>query len=151
MNIEELFAKRVSEAEVGKRIWEEVVEKYQVDEKSNVLLLPENTPEYHEAAVKAFPEYLKKNGVENALILCTAERQNAVLDWLGKEAIPVIVYPAEEIDRLIRFYSMYEFTDCLIIGSLSVPDGRLGSNMIGKKGLSLESAVRVMLFDLYDE
>lgn len=151
MNIEELFAKRVSEAEAGKKLWKEIVEKYKVDAKSNVLLLPENTPEYHEAAVKAFPEYLKKNGVENALILCTMERQKAVLEWLGEEAIPVVTYSAEELDQLIRFYSMYEFTDCLIIGSLTVPDGRLGSNMIGKKGLSLESAVRVMLFDLYDE
>lgn len=148
--IEELFEKRVAEAENGKKRWKEIVEKYHVDAKSSVLLLPEDTPEYHEAAVKAFPEYLKKNGVENALILCTKERSVCLGEWIAEKEIPVAVCQAEELEQLVRFYSMYEFTDCLIIGSLTVPAGRLGSNMIGKKGLSLENAVRVMLFDLYD-
>ncbi len=37
----------------------------------------------------------------------------------------------------MKFYSLYMFTDRLVIASLDEPDGRNGERMVGKKGITV--------------
>lgn len=164
------FEKAMDEAALGKKTWISLTERYGLGKKGVVLLLPAKTPDYHEASVELLPEYMKKTGVLTAVIIL--EKKGSVPKWLDaliksglikmpegevkegndereSEGIFLHFLAKEEMESLIRFYSFYEFTDRLIIGSLEIPSGRQGAAMIGKKGLTLKEAVGAMLYDIY--
>lgn len=164
------FEKAMDEAALGKKTWIDLTERYGLGKKGVVLLLPSETPDYHEASVELLPEYMKKTGVLKAVIIL--EKKESVPKWLDAliksglikiserevkegnderegEGIFLHFLAKEEMESLIRFYSFYEFTDRLIIGSLEIPAGRQGAAMIGKKGLTLKEAVGAMLYDIY--
>lgn len=163
------FENAMEEAAFGKKTWISLAEKYGLGQKGAALLLPGETPQYHEDSVGFLPEYMKKNGILTAVILM--EEGSETPEWLEDMIKSGIVKMAEneketsachsesgiylhfllkeETEALIRFYSFYEFTDRLIIGSLELPSGRQGAGMIGKKGLTLKEAVGAMLYDIY--
>lgn len=150
-DLDSIYNDALSEAAMGKGVWLGLVDKYGLGPKGAALLLPYQTPRYHEASVKLLPEYMEKMNIDTGVILW--ERGKEFPNWLDEKglksrSILIHMLSKEEMDALMRFYSFYEFTDKLIIGSLELPPGRLGTNMIGKKGLSLEEAVGVMLYDI---
>lgn len=141
-----------SQAEKGRDFWLSLVKEYQIATREYVLLLPLDTPEYHEPALKHLEEFLVKKGASRAIVLYAGEMPDAAeyekkISEYSSYIIDVKKIRREDYENLVRFYCLYEFTDRLIIASLEEPDGRLGKNMVGKKGLTLEDVVKVTLYD----
>lgn len=149
---EKLLIERRSQAEKGRDFWLSLVEEYKITTKEYVLLLPPDTPKYHEPALKNLEEFLVKKGAERAIVLYVGEASDESEYEKKISAYSAYIKDVKNIHRedyenLIRFYCLYEFTDRLVIASLEEPDGRLGKNMVGKKGLTLEDVVKVTLYD----
>ena len=149
---DKLLNERRSQAEKGRSFWLELVKEYQIATKEYVLLLPSDTPEYHEPALKHLEDFLVKKGADRAIVLYVGEMPDAVeyekkISAYSSYITDVKKIRREDYENLVRFYCLYEFTDRLVIASLEEPDGRLGKNMVGKKGLTLEDVVKVTLYD----
>lgn len=177
-NLDLIFENALKEAALGKKTWIYLTEKYALGKNGSALLLPTKTPRYHEDSVGLLPEYMKKTGIHTAVILMETGRdipgwledmidsgivkimennsmaeqkddKGSSVKTTEGEGIFLHFLLKEEMEALVRFYSLYEFTDRLIIGSLEIPAGRQGAAMIGKKGLTLREAVGAMLYDIY--
>lgn len=123
IELDRLFA----QAEAGRRYWNFIdQEKYDF-----VLLLPDEDAEVNRLMKKAFEEMLVLN-----------KSTGKILSILDK----TISY--EDARCLIQFYSMYRFTDKLIIGSLVQPYGRKIENLLILEGVNLETLIRATLFGL---
>ncbi len=150
-DLDVMYQKAMEQAAHGKKVWMELVEAHDLGPKGVALLLPEETPQYHEASARLLPVYMKKTGMTHGVVL--RQQGGKVCHWeiplLESGNIFIEFRTKEDMDALLRFYSFYEFTDRLIIGSLELPAGRLGASMIGKKGLTMEDAIGAMLYDIY--
>lgn len=146
----DLLEKRKKQALEGRELWLSLSEEYQLDAGKYVLVLPPDTTEYHEPALAHLEEFLKRKQAEHAVVLFV-ENTGAMKKEKIREYSPYIRdvkgISRDDYENLVRFYCLYEFTDHLIIASLEEPDGRLGKNMIGKKGLTVDELINVTLYD----
>lgn len=153
--LEELLEKRRQQAQHGRDLWLSFVKQDELENGTYALLLPPDTPEYHEPALKHLPEYLKRRNAKGAVVLDVWEKEDEdekqERERFLRTYSPLIqrvgFISREDYEALLRFYCLYEFTDRLLIASLEEPDGRLGKNMIGKKDLTIEDLIRVTLYD----
>jgi len=126
--MEDRIKQLIEYADNGRKYWNAL----QLDSKEFVLLLPNDTDEEMAAICReAFSDMLEKEGVAGR-VLCVDD------GTISQEAS----------GNLIQLYSMYRFTDRLIIGSLDKPYGRKIKNLLSLDNMDLRTAVRAVLFGL---
>lgn len=143
--MEDILEKAIKQAEYGRKIWLELVDKYGLEGNFRVVLFPSDDKDINTISVKAMRKLSEK--VEKLIALSYSQE---VLSWDVKESNIILqLFSRKEAEALMRFYSMYEFTDKLIIASLDEPEGRKGKGLIGAKGITLEELVNIGIFKQY--
>lgn len=143
--MEDILEKAIKQAEYGRKIWLELVDKYRLEGNFRVVLFPSDASDINTISVKAMRKLSEK--VEKLIALSYSQE---VLSWDVKESNIILQhFSRKEAEALMRFYSMYEFTDKLIIASLDEPEGRKGKGLIGVKGITLEELVNIGIFKQY--
>lgn len=143
--MEDILEKAIKQAEYGRKIWLELVDKYGLEGNFRVVLFPSDDKDINTISVKAMRKLSEK--VEKLIALSYSQE---VLSWDVKESNIILqLFSRKEAEALMRFYSMYEFTDKLIIASLDEPEGRKGKGLIGVKGITLEELVNIGIFKQY--
>ncbi len=122
------FEEQIRKAVNGKEYWEHIYKGTEY-----ILLLPEMNENLNYICKCAFQELLKFNDSTGKIL--------SVSDGTISET---------DAEALISLYSLYCFTDRLIIGSLDRPYGRRINNLLMIEGMTLEKAVRAVLFRLGD-
>ena len=110
-----------------------------------VVLFPSTDEEVNEISLK-YTRKLAEN--KEKIIVLTHDKQIISRAAEFEENISVVEYSREEAEDLMRFYCLYQFTDKLIIASVTEPEGRKGSGLIGHKGISLEEVIAVGVFGM---
>lgn len=130
----------------GYRIWN------RIDEAQHAplyILMPEEKEEYNYYALLYLEEYLRRNGLHEAVILTCDEEAIAALGLFvpdGSIKVKAVYISRTEALRLIKYYALYEFTSRFVIVSLSEPYDTHGENLLGVRGVGKEDLV---CFDIY--
>ncbi len=122
-----IIEQRFLAAEKGRQYWKSLC----LEEQEYVLLLPEKDEELNGICKKAFNDMLHKQN-----------KKGRILSVQDK------TISANQAKELIQLYSMYRFTDRLIIGSKDKPYGRNIENLRLIKNMTLEKAIRAVLFEI---
>jgi len=137
--------KRVVKAKYGRKFWLSLVEKFRIDQSVYVVVLPDKKKDNNSLAMSLLLEFLGRKGTEKTIVLFCDEWE---LEQQIVKNISFMKCKEEEIDGLIQFYCLYEFTTNLVIASLEQPAGRLGLGMIGKKGLEKDEIFAGVVYGL---
>ena len=127
----------------GKHCWETVDGEYNAD---LYILFPHEKDSYNYYALLHMDRYITSKKSEKTVVLYS--------DTVIEKALPLFVSSTvgcrrlspHEIDALLKYYALYEFTSRLTIISLTRPYDTCGENLIGVKGVTKED---LLCFDIY--
>lgn len=139
---------KIELAKKGRQLWISLVENYQIDCSTYVILLPGTKREYNAPAVIYLNRFLEKKYAKRAILLTYDE-------WVLEQAADIpntemVYFSREDAMALIQFYSLYEFAANFVIASLEEPVGRLGCGMINKGNITSEQIFAAAIYGLFE-
>ncbi|MBE5926117.1 MAG: hypothetical protein E7270_04055 [Lachnospiraceae bacterium] len=142
--MEKKLKELIDKAYRGRENWIKFIEENNLDDKDYVVLFPESGTEINKIAVK----YVNKLALTSRKILVLTYDE-ALLNLKNCEGnVKVIRCEREQAEEIMQFYSLYQFTDRLIIVSLKEPEGRCGENLVGVNGLTFDEIVAIGIFGM---
>ena len=139
MDLEEQFKL----ARQGKENWEILQNEIPADK---YILLPHPGDEYNRYAAKYLPYFARKQKAKKIAILSENKQDLDMFDQFDGTEILKCQKEAEWIDSIIKFYGMYEFSNKLVIVSLTRPYDTCGENLLGVKGITKKE---LLCYDIY--
>lgn len=147
MNIDKILDENIKRASIGRSLWISFIEKYQPEDKDFILLMPSANREYNYYSllyIKQFIQYKKANKI----YVLTFDECVKKSCYLFSDQLEIVDFSREDARNLMKFYSLYMFTDKLIIASLDEPEGRSGKQLIGKKDITIDEIFAIGIFGL---
>ncbi len=131
---------KISEAMSGRVIWNDLKRKYKVTE-SDVVVIVESTDKcLVSKSIELLREYTDRKNLDREIIICCSDTQLAPCD----DRRIVVQKGKDELNALLRFYRMIQFTKNIVVISLSMPFGNKG--IVGKVGITLEDYIRDAIY-----
>lgn len=140
--MDSLLQKSIDMAYIGREHWLWITEKYELTENSLVVLFPDKENEINDIAWQCIERISDKK--DKIIVLTENENISEIKN------VNQVLITRQYAEELMKFYSLYQFTDKLIIVSLDEPEGRHGKGLVGKKGITLEDMVNIGIFGLKD-
>ena len=141
---------RIETAKQGRMLWLKLIEEYHIDNTVYVILMPHKGEGCNYPFLKYLGTFLKKRGIRRSLLM-TEDEWVLSQKHLYDKIADVVYLSQEQIKTLIQFYQLYEFAPNLVVASLRYPSGRMGEQLIGKKGLTEKEVVRGIVYSLVDD
>lgn len=147
-----LLEEKLLAARRGRRFWLSLEEGGALREGDLAVLFPSHGPD-SVWAIKNLEDFILSSGAESLLVLFTDPQTGALCrkELSGKgfgEGIRYLHVAGQDAEGIMAYYMLDEFTDRLIIASLSLPAGRHGLEAIGADGITGEEAVRIGILGL---
>jgi hypothetical protein len=138
---------RICAAYWGSRLWAGLERKYEVDQGLYVVLMPEGDPELNAVALGHIDELVADRRARGVVLVV-----DGALSEAASPRSPGIVgiesWTARRIDALISFYELHNFSDRLLIVSLTRPFGNGLQRLLGRQGITKEDLVCLGCFRL---
>ena len=145
--ITEDVLRRIAEAEEGRKLWINLIEKCMIGDNDQVVLFPASYDQWAYYGALYLDDFLKEKHSERAIILCHDERiKECVLACSNKAEI--IDFSVDESQKIIALHSLFLFTDNLTIFSPIEPGGKNRNDLIGIKGVTMEEIAALTLYGL---
>ena len=145
-----MIAKQLKAAFAGRSMWLKIKHEYDIDNGVYVLLMPENDQELNEQALKHIDNLVAHRKARGVVILTDKQ-------WIADSAgdysdkiLAVKKITEKEIDELLSIYALYEFTERLLVVSLTRPYGRKLFNTVGTLNVTKEDLVCLSIFVIRD-
>lgn len=138
---------RISKAYKGRKVWLSLIEKFKTDQQGYVVILPSLNKTESFFALKYLPLFIERKNVRQCIVLVYDDSIIVQEEKLGKN-ISIEKMKKEDIDNLMQFYCLYEFSSNIVIASLEYPSGRMGKGMAGKKGITDEEVFAGIVYGL---
>jgi hypothetical protein len=155
--MQELLEKRIGQARKGREYWiAQFGSNFEIESDQYILLLTEEG-RINEHLLQYLPKFLKNKKSRNAIIVyqydIEQERIQSYEQYFEKHNLMIQIQhiSKEDMDNLLAFYCMYQFTGRLVIGSIDKPEGRTGSRFIEEKRLTLEEMVVHVIYDIRED
>lgn len=147
MDIDKILGENIKLASLGRSLWISFIENYKLGDRDFVLLMPSANRDYNYYSLLYINQFIQEKKADKVYILTFDEKVKKSYH-LFSDKTEVVHFSREDARKLMKFYSLYMFTDKLIIASLDEPEGRTGIQLIGKKGITLEEIIAVGVFGL---
>ncbi|GAA4719272.1 hypothetical protein [Brevibacillus fulvus] len=137
---------RLSEAYEGRRLWIALTEKLKFGNRDYVIVMPSLDAKLNYVSLLYLDQFAANKKAEKIYLVTLDEKVKKAYPLFTNRLEGCIDLSEDELNSLIKFYSLYMFTDKLVIMSFARPQGRTGENLIGKKGITLEELVSLGLY-----
>jgi hypothetical protein len=130
----------------GRRLWNGLGRRYELDQGVYVLLMPEDDAELNAAALDHIEHLVADRRARGIVLVGDSSSSHPVSAELDDPEHPTGIlgvesWTARQIDALIAFYELYSFTDRLLIVSLTRPFGNGLQRLLGRQGVTREDLV----------
>ena len=130
----------------GRRLWATLERKYEVDQGVYVIVMPEHDPELNAAAVGHVKDLVADRRAQGVVLVADRSLSRPMLsepDVVGSES-----WTGRQIDALIAYFELRNFSDRLLIVSLTKPFGNGLYRLLGRQGITKEDLVCLGCFRL---
>ena len=138
------------EALEGKFLWHWLIKKNHEIQDTLVILFPSKGTKYNQYALQYLEELLKKRQRKNAVLLTFDQDIVSEAKLYSHVIARVIYFSRRKALKLMKYATLYEFDDRLIIASLDEPYGRFGSRLLGLNGLTEEELFVIGVYSLFN-
>lgn len=143
--------KRLCAAWRGRSFWLKLDREYKINSAGlYVLLMPEDDRELNEQALRHIDEMTAFRRAEGVVILTNQPWVLEHAPGCSEKLVAVRQVSEREIDKLLSFYEMYEFTERLLTVSLHRPYGRMVHKAVGVHGITKEDIVCLCIYQIRD-
>ncbi len=126
----ELLESSLKKAEKGRAYWLKFIDVYDLSARKYVILIPDAYTVDAYLSLLFLDDFIQEKNAESIIILSTDSIIKEVAFCFSKKIEEVILIDQEIKDALLKFYCLYEFSNRLIIASLTQPKGRRGKGLI---------------------
>jgi hypothetical protein len=121
----------------GKLLWAGLQRKYKVDEGAYVVLMPEDDAELNAVALGHVEDLVADRRARGVVLVHSgAAPEQRPPGIVGTES-----WTGRQIDALISYYELHNFSDRLLIVSLTKPFGNGLHRLLGRQGVNKEDLV----------
>lgn len=140
------MAKRLVAAWRGRTVWMRLRKRYDIENGSYVVAFIEDDHALNEAALAHVQDLIADRRARGVVVVTD---QEWVAEQAGEQAdgvLAVEVLGSREIEHLLSFYELYQFTPRLFFVSLTRPYGNRLWQMVGVNGLTLDDLVCLSMY-----
>lgn len=150
MNISQLLNKKFKKVQKGKSLfWKLYNSIPNINKKETIFLIfPESDKEINYYGLLYLDEFLIKYNLRKAVIITNNNWGVKDLAHYSKKIEKVFVVTCDDVENIVCYYSLYPFMRNIRIVSLDKPDGRRGSNLLGRNALSKEKLIAMGVYFL---
>jgi hypothetical protein len=130
----------------GSRLWAGLKRKYKVDEGLYVVLMPEDDAELNAAALGHIEDLVADRRARGVVLVTQGTGEAAAEHPAG--ILRTEAWTERQIDALIAYYELHNFSDRFLIVSLSKPFGNGLHRLLGRQGITKEDLVCLGCFRL---
>lgn len=127
----------------GSRLWAGLERKYEVDQGLYVVLMPEDDAELNAVALGHVEDLVADRRARGVVVVHSGAAPGRTAGIVGTES-----WTGRRIDALIAFYELHNFSDRLLIVSLTKPFGNGLQHLLGRQGVTKEDLVCLGCFRL---
>lgn len=110
------------------------------------LIFPEHDTEINYYGLLYLDEFLLRSKYGGAVVISADKSVCASSEHFSKNVIATFPVSDDEMAELIDYYALLRFLPDAHVLSLDKPVGRRGTNLLGKKGLSVEQMIAVGVY-----
>ena len=109
-------------------VWKRIKRKYHIDERTAVIVLPENNVVWNQVALKYLPDYIIRKNADRAIVFLTDESKDSIsADFKNLDNISFESIKRSQANLLADYYCLNRFYDKIQIFFLDYPyDNRSG-------------------------
>jgi hypothetical protein len=140
------MGRRLVAAWRGRALWTRLRKRYDIDDGSYVVAFIEDDHALNETALAHVQDLIADRRARGVVVVTD---QESVAEQAGDQAngvVAVEVLGSREIEHLLSFYELYQFTPRLFFVSLTRPYGNRLSQMVGVNGLTLDDLVCLSMY-----
>lgn len=141
-----MILQRLTAAWRGRAVWIRLRERHDIDNGAYVVAFVEDDHALNEVALAHVPDLIADRRARGVVVVTD---QEWVAERAGKrtDGILAVEFLAErDIEALISFYELYQFTPRLFFVSLTRPSENRLSKMVGVRGLTLADLVCLSMY-----
>ncbi len=127
----------------GSRLWAGLERKYEVDQGVYVVLMPEDDAELNAVALGHVEDLVADRRARGVVVVHSGAAPERSAGIVGTES-----WTRRRIDALIAFYELHNFSDRLLIVSLTKPFGNGLHHLLDRQGVTKEDLVCLGCFRL---
>ena len=127
----------------GKHCWEEIEMEHKAD---LYILFPHKEDSYNYYALLHMDKFIESKKADKTVLLFADRVIEKALPYFVKREVECKLITEHEVDAILKYYALYEFTSRLTIISLTRPYDTCGENLIGVKGVTKED---LLCFDIF--
>lgn len=148
-DIKKIRKNKLREAAAGRKLFASMSKKHLWSkEKTAYVVFPTDDAEINFYGVLYLNDFALFHKYDTlVLLVCDEALKNTALHSCKKVTAAHVV-SKEAVRSLIMYYALYEFSTDIWFVSVDVPEGRRGSNILGKKGLTKEQFVAIGIFKI---
>jgi hypothetical protein len=135
--------RRIYAAYRGSRLWAGLERKYEVDQGMYVVLMPEDDAELNAVALGHVADLVADRRARGVVLVHSGAAPAGSAGIVGTES-----WTGRRIDALIAYHELHNFSDRLLIVSLTKPFGNGLHHLLGRQGVTKEDLVCLGCFRL---
>jgi hypothetical protein len=132
----------------GSRLWAGLKRKYKVDEGLYVVLMPEDDAELNAAALGHVEDLVADRRARGVVLVAEGPGGSEAAPERPPGIVGTEAWTGRQIDALIAYYELHNFSDRFLIVSLTKPFGNGLHRLLGRQGVTKEDLVCLGCFRL---
>ncbi len=140
------MVRRLTAAWRGRAVWVRLRKRYDIDSGAYVVAFVEDDHALNEVALAHVQDLIADRRARGVVVVTD---QESVAEQAGRESdgiLAVEVLAHRDIEHLLSFYELYQFTPRLFFVSLTRPYGNRLWQMVGVNGLTLADLVCLSMY-----
>jgi hypothetical protein len=140
------MVRRLTAAWRGRAVWVRLRKRYDIDSGAYVVAFVEDDHALNEVALAHVQDLIADRRARGVVVVTD---QKSVADQAGRQTdgiLAVEILARRDIEHLLSFYELYQFTPRLFFVSLTRPHGNRLGQMVGVNGLTLADLVCLSMY-----
>lgn len=133
-------------AKAGRELWLSLSEKHNIDSDCGVIVFPVRDDELNREAISLLSAYMERFHLRQIYAVTDQESVIETIKGMDCHEIMDIGLSETEMDNLLKYYRMAEFTAHIAVVSIDKPFGN--DYLIKKKGLSMQDFILSAIFKM---
>jgi hypothetical protein len=140
--------RRIYAAYRGSRLWAGLQRKYEVDEGLYVVLMPDDDAELNAVALGHLEELVADRRARGVVLVADPSVDLEAARASSPSIVGTECWAGGRIDALLSYYELHNFSDRLLVVSLTKPFGNGLHRLLGRQGVTREDLVCLGCFRL---
>ena len=130
-------------------VWKRIKRKYHIDERTAVIVLPENDVVWNQAALKYLPDYIIRKNADRAIVFLTDESKESIsTDYIDNDNISFECIKRFQACLLSDYYCLNRFYDKIQIFFLDYPYDNKSGDILNNTDVTADELVCLSFYIL---